>query len=409
MKRKFNAWRRYMQCRARALMYRYTGMAPPAKVCAADDWIVWRPALGSIKPLDPPEWVTVPARQVLGSRDEMTKYLDGLSESRRIEVERLLFGHADYTIAEGRMIHMKDAFVFGRDVAVVTSDGDYNLEDLGTLRFADPGRSDSAAYEGYLPRPKKLSGTLGVLAFGACSGNYYHFLIDCLPKLRHLEMSGASIDRYYAPYRYEFSRQLFQLMGLPASRIVSARELSHVTADDVYVPQPLETPRPADMRYLFETMSRQSWSKTDGQPEGLVYISRANARVRRVLNESEVISALTRRGFQCVQLEGMPLVQQIQLFQQAKTIVAPHGAGLANMVFAQPGATVIEIGTVHRPLPFFQRLSAVCGHQFAWFVASSQQLSEEEAHMVVDVKQLESDLVSLSQPIPNSSSIRIAA
>ena len=409
MKRRFNAWRRQLQSRARSLLYRYHGMAPPAKVCAADDWIVWRPTLGSINPLDPPEWVSVPARQVIGSQDELSRYLQNLPAAQTAAAERTILGHADYALAEGRMIHMKSPYVFGREVAVVTSEGEYNLEDLGTLRFANASSADAASYAGYLPRPQKLPGSLGVLAFGACSGNYYHFLIDCLPKLRHLEMADAKIDRYYAPYRYEFNRQFFKLWGIPASRIVPARELSHVTAEDVYVPQPLELPRPADMRYLFETMARQPWSQLDGNPQRRIYISRASAKFRQVLNEPEVISTLARQGFQAVQLEGMPLIEQIKLFQQAAIIVAPHGAGLANMVFAPPGATVVEIGTVHRPLPFFQRLSAVCGHRFAWFVAHSEKLSEGEANVKVDVRQLETDIETMLQPSSSVAPVRIMA
>lgn len=409
MKRHWNAWRRLVQSRARALLFRYSGMAPPDKVCAADDWIVWRPTLGSIKPLDPPEWVTVPARQVIGSQAEVAQYLASLAPASRLDTERIFFGHADYTIDEGRMIHLKEASVFGRQVAVITSDREYNLEDMGTLRFADSAQTDSPGYVGYLPRPRKVPGSVAVLAFGACSGNYYHFLIDCLPKLRHLELAGVTVDRYYAPYRYEFNRQLFDLWGIPATRILPARDLSHLTADDVYIPQPLEIPRPADMRYLFETMARQRWSKVDGQPKQRIYISRAAAKVRRVINEAEVTAALTRHGFLCIRLEEMPLVDQIQLFQQAEIIVAPHGAGLANMVFSPPGATVVEIGTVHRPLPYFQRLSAVCGHQFAWFVAQSERVSEDEANMKVDVRQLETDLAALSPVKQATTPLRIAA
>lgn len=365
--------------------------------------------MGRIKPLDPPEWVTVPARQVIGSQAEVSQYLDDLSPASRTDAERIFFGHADYTIDEGRMIQLKEASVFGREVAVITSDREYNLEDMGTLRFANPAQANSPGYVGYLPQPKRLAGSLGVLAFGACSGNYYHFLIDCLPKLRHLEQAGVSVDRYYAPYRHEFNRQLLDLLGIPATRILPAGELCHFTADDVYIPQPLEAPRPADMRYLFEAMARQRWSKVDGQPKRRIYISRASAKVRRVLNEAEVAATLARHGFHCVRLEAMPLVEQIQLFQQAEAIVAPHGAGLANMVFTPPGATVIEIGTVHRPLPFFQRLSAVCGHRFAWFVANSERLSADEANMKVDICQLEADLASLLPAAMSSPPLRIAA
>ncbi len=40
---------------------------------------------------------------------------------------------------------------------------------------------------------------------------------------------------------------------------------------------------------------------------------------------------------------NLSFVKQIELFSQARTIVAPHGAGLSNMVWASGGLQVLEI------------------------------------------------------------------
>lgn len=73
------------------------------------------------------------------------------------------------------------------------------------------------------------------------------------------------------------------------------------------------------------------------------YISRHDARVRRVVNEEQVLEALQRRGFAVVRLDGKPWPEQVRLFQQAEVIVAPHGAGLANIIFAAGRPTVVEL------------------------------------------------------------------
>jgi capsular polysaccharide biosynthesis protein len=44
-----------------------------------------------------------------------------------------------------------------------------------------------------------------------------------------------------------------------------------------------------------------------------------------------------------VQLEQMSFADQMQLFESAACIVAPHGAGLANLVFCKTDTSVIEI------------------------------------------------------------------
>lgn len=55
----------------------------------------------------------------------------------------------------------------------------------------------------------------------------------------------------------------------------------------------------------------------------------------------------------------------MRLFHSAVLVVAPHGAGLANVVFSQPGTYVIE-GVCNLPhVNFcFQRLSYVLGHRW---------------------------------------------
>ncbi len=73
-----------------------------------------------------------------------------------------------------------------------------------------------------------------------------------------------------------------------------------------------------------------------------VYISRRDARLRRVSNEDSILPILEKRGFKCVTLAGMPMAQQVQIFRQAEAVVAPHGAGLTHTVWCAPGTKIIE-------------------------------------------------------------------
>jgi capsular polysaccharide biosynthesis protein len=75
----------------------------------------------------------------------------------------------------------------------------------------------------------------------------------------------------------------------------------------------------------------------------LIYIARADAFKRRLVNEHEVVEALSPLGFRWVVLDGMALRDQVALFSRARCVVAPHGAGLANLVFSPPGTRVVEI------------------------------------------------------------------
>jgi capsular polysaccharide biosynthesis protein len=81
---------------------------------------------------------------------------------------------------------------------------------------------------------------------------------------------------------------------------------------------------------------------TQSSPER-IYISREGAQSRRLVNEPRLLEVLARYGFTPVRLETMSFTEQVRLFQSAKCIVAPHGAGLANLVFCEPDASVVEI------------------------------------------------------------------
>jgi capsular polysaccharide biosynthesis protein len=71
-------------------------------------------------------------------------------------------------------------------------------------------------------------------------------------------------------------------------------------------------------------------------------ISRRHAPGRRVANEEEMMRLLSRLGFVAHVLEELSFTEQVRLFASAKIVVAPHGAGLANMVFSD-GLSVVEL------------------------------------------------------------------
>ncbi len=79
----------------------------------------------------------------------------------------------------------------------------------------------------------------------------------------------------------------------------------------------------------------------DGFPKR-IYISRNDAKLRRVRNEDRILALLEKRGFERVTLGGMPMARQVQHFRQAEAIVSPHGAGLAHLAWCRPGTKVLE-------------------------------------------------------------------
>ena len=124
------------------------------------------------------------------------------------------------------------------------------------------------------------------------------------------------------------------------------------------------------LRKLFQSRVRLSC-----RPWRRIYLSRANARSRRCLNETELMSALRPYGFKSYCLESLSVEEQLRLFSESVVVVGPHGAGFTNMIACSPSAAIVE---------FFPRPG-----RFSHYYAMADQLDLQHGHLLAadfDVK-----------------------
>lgn len=247
--------------------------------------------------------------------------------------------------------------VFGAG-SVLAPDGTSIARDV-SLDFGKPPESHWLLTYGKIPPPRSLSGTTAVIATTLGSG-YGHWLLDELPRLLTLPRNQA--QTLIAHARHPFSRVALDHWGWTGTVVYPERD-AHFQCEDLLVPslrgtviQP--TRRGLDLVTDFTSAFPPSRS---GHGER-IYLTRETARRRQVTNESELWSTLQGAGFSKLQLEHLTWAEQIDAFRQAKVIVSPHGAGLANLVFCRPGTRVVEL---------FNRSYV---HGCYWRVASLQQL-----------------------------------
>ncbi|WP_082702308.1 glycosyltransferase family 61 protein [Pseudacidovorax intermedius] len=74
-----------------------------------------------------------------------------------------------------------------------------------------------------------------------------------------------------------------------------------------------------------------------------LYISRSAAKNRPLLEEPQIEALLSGLGFEIVQLENLSFSEQAQTLSKAALVVAPHGAGLANLVFSKGLRKLVEM------------------------------------------------------------------
>ncbi|MES2274287.1 MAG: glycosyltransferase family 61 protein [Chlamydiota bacterium] len=214
----------------------------------------------------------------------------------------------------------------------------------------------------HLSKPEHVEGKVAVISQEGHS-NYYHWMVEVLPKLALLEQQHISYDWLYVPTNLPFMRQTLHLLGVSQEKILATSPDAHIEADLIVPSAPslsCYTPKWI-VDYLREKLipqskqisSKQSFSKK-------IFISRQKASYRRILNEDEVFDLFKVEGFVRYNLEDLTVLEQISLFHQADIIVAPHGAGLVNLLFAQPCVLIIELFQEHEDDTFWY-LSQVMG------------------------------------------------
>jgi capsular polysaccharide biosynthesis protein len=176
--------------------------------------------------------------------------------------------------------------------------------------------------------------------------NYYHWMMEILPRLHMLRAQGVEVDAIYIQQAKRFQRETLDLLGLDRAHTINAAQHDLVQARELVVPfHEIKAGQchPAWVtQFLRDQFLPQIEPKHCPTPAPRLYVARAQGSWRSVVNEAEVLSLLEPHGFRVVTLEGLSVLEQAALFAQAEVVIAPHGAALANLVFAPPGTRVVE-------------------------------------------------------------------
>lgn len=104
--------------------------------------------------------------------------------------------------------------------------------------------------------------------------------------------------------------------------------------------------------------------RTTVAPRRRLFISRRAATRRRLQNEQGFWHLLASRGYERVVMEEYAFREQIALMGEAAAVVALHGAGLANILWAPEGLQVVEIADVTFANPQYYALAEALGHDY---------------------------------------------
>jgi capsular polysaccharide biosynthesis protein len=177
--------------------------------------------------------------------------------------------------------------------------------------------------------------------------NFSHWLTRNLLKLAVLEAAGVddALPLLVNDDLRSYQREYLQLVGVPLERLMPVPRGLAVSCRKVAVPVVLRN-RPR-MRLGIDWLRARvaDHMSPPALARDLLLVSRRDSTLRVMHNEAELEQALTPLGFTTFVAGEAPVTEQIRAFSRARVIVGAHGAGLTNLIFAPPGAFVLEIAT----------------------------------------------------------------
>ena len=202
------------------------------------------------------------------------------------------------------------------------------------------------------PRVTQLLGHTLMGSAAMAEANYYHWTLEVLPRLGAVLNSGFrwhDFDQFLIRNKgLPFQIESLQALGCPLSRVVQevgracfdCERLTTVTHPANYIPSEFA------VNYLAgpfaEAVKAQKGAEKKASYPEKIYLSRLGTR-RQLANEAALTEALREKGFTTVDLGTCSLDEQIYLFEHARVIVGPHGAGFANLVYCKAGTRVVEV------------------------------------------------------------------
>lgn len=193
---------------------------------------------------------------------------------------------------------------------------------------------------------------------------FYHFLLEFLPKIISLSHSEKELTVISVKGQPKYVYEYLELAKIPVSHI----ENQYTSIQEVVL---VDDSKPLSAKEYCEALRNAFLKKNSRQttkfPKARLFITRVNQPRYDSLLEIELIKLLSQLDFRLVEIEGLSVTEQIDLFSTAEVVVGLHGGAFANAVYMPKKSRLIEIYTRASDLfeaRVFEALSGELNHEY---------------------------------------------
>ncbi|MGV3558413.1 glycosyltransferase family 61 protein [Larkinella arboricola] len=196
--------------------------------------------------------------------------------------------------------------------------------------------------------------------------NYYHWVVDLLPRLLvlsnyHLsDLSDRVIILHHQAKSYETN--YLAMLGIKNDKVLRLKPFETVKVKDLVVADyyGLNKPFAGWKKELLDQLS----PKKTLLPKKKIYLLRGQQAKRSLIGEERLVAMLTNLGFTIVNPQGMTVEEQINTLRGAEVVVALHGAALTNIIFCEPQTLIVELRSTHLPPEHYSAIAKTYNFQF---------------------------------------------
>lgn len=263
--------------------------------------------------------------------------------------------------------------------------------------------------------PEKPSIPQGIHLCKDHSGNYFHWLFECLPRAIMALRQTAFAD---FPLLIDANLPKQNLQAL--EQIAAGREIVRISHREM---QPVgelafpgvfsfmrdnygSEPAASDLLIAPEAVRllREAYlpaSSTCGSRK--LFVARDGAKYRRLLNEKIIHRQMMALGFEIVHPERLSFSEQVAAFSEAAVIVGPTGAGMSNMVFAPEGCKVIVLAGATKGANhfIFGQLAQWLNHEMVYVCGAARHPAKLHSDYVIDIEVLQNVLAEIGIAVPS--------
>ena len=330
------------------------------------------------------------------------------------------------TKPETYVAEVPDATVIGEESLVLAGSGevvwDLAIHDRAdrfdlterVLKFAAGG---TALVDAEWQSPAGVEAAVHLL--GVSSVNYFHMMIEILPRLANLEAASDGTDYASLPLLVDAAslaipQHLDALRAIvgPNRRIIPVERETAVHVDRLVVPSQLAWMSnnlkdgleieaedvlisEAAVRFLRERLT----------PPDLRLRRRGSRRIhlvkpgsKRLMNAAELVPVLDKYSLEPVAPESLSIEEQIRLFADVDVLVCETGAGLTNLVFAPEAARVVVMtgSATWRPT-WFSQIAGIRGQSMTYVAGTVTAASQKsyQSCFVIDPSTLDAVLAEV--------------